>query len=74
MELKNNKLSNLLIEVKINYAISLIDSLLISKSSANSKKDLDKIWKVSGFKTESTFKNHFKKSKGISFQKYCEQL
>ena len=74
MEIKNKKFISQVNKSKLLYAFSLVDNLVNSEDSKKIKKDLDLVWKISGFKSKKMFENSFKLHKGISLYDYCEKL
>ena len=74
MEIKNKKFISQVNKSKLLYAFSLVDNLLNSEDSKIIKKDLDLVWKISGFKSKKEFEDLFKSHKGISLYNYCKKL
>ena len=74
MEIKNKKFISQVNKSKLLYAFSLVDNLLNSEDSKIIKKDLDLVWKISGFKSKKKFEDLFKSHKGISLYNYCKKL
>ena len=74
MEIKNNKFISQVNKSKLLYAFSLVDNLVNSEDSKKIKKDLDLVWKISGFKSKKKFEDLFKSHKGISLYNYCKKL
>ena len=74
MEIKNKKFISQLNKSKLLYAFSLVDNLVNSEDSKKIKKDLDLVWKISGFKSKKEFEDLFKSHKGISLYNYCKKL
>ena len=74
MEIKNKKLFSQVNKSKLHYTFSLVDNLVNSEDSKKIKKDLDLVWKISGFKSKKEFEDLFKSHKGISLYNYCKKL
>ena len=74
MEIKNKKIFSQVNKSKLIYAFSLVDNLVNSEDSKKIKKDLDLVWKISGFKSKKEFEDLFKSHKGISLYNYCKKL
>ena len=56
------------------YAISLIEKLVNSEDNKKIKKDLQSVWKISGFKNQKELEGLFKIHKGISIMDYCKKM
>ena len=59
---------------KIIYAISLIEKLVNSKDNKKIKKDLQRVWKICGFKNQKELEDLFKIHEGISIMDYCKKM
>ncbi len=73
MEIKNKKFISQVNKSKLLYAFSLVDNLVNSEDSKKIKKDLDLVWKISGFKSKKKFEDLFKSHKDISLYNYCKK-
>ena len=74
MEINNKKFISQVNKSKLLYAFSLVDNLVNSVDSKKIKKDLDLVWKISGFKSKKKFEDLFNSHKGISLYNYCKKL
>ena len=74
MESYQEEITNQLIKSKLLYAFSIVDKLLNSNDSKKIKNDLQKVWRVSGFKSQKNFEELFKSNKGISLYDYCKKM
>ena len=74
MEIKNKKFISQVNKSKLLYAFSLVDNQVNSEDSKKIKKDLDLVWKISGFKSKKKFEDLFKSHKGIYLYNYCKKL
>ena len=72
MEIKNKKFISQVNKSKLLYAFSLVDNLVNSEDSKIIKKDLDLVWKISGFKSKKKFEDLFKVGDVIYVKKIRE--
>ena len=59
---------------KLIYAFSLIEDLINSKDNKKIKEDLNRVWKICGFKSQKKLEDLFKIHKGISLMDYCKKM
>ena len=77
MDLQNKK-NTLIIRAaeksKLDYAISIANSLIKSKDSHKISGDLANIWRVCNYSSKEKFDKLFKLYKGLTLNIYCKKL